>query len=117
MSIVTTGAGDVEITLDGQVMHLRPSLKAAMTLTNMQGGVPHMTQRCLNYELDAVILVVSVGIGIQSKDLAEKVWSTGVIDLAAPCIRYLHVLSNGGRPVSDEEAKEEEAPLVQTDSQ
>ena len=97
------GAGDVPIELEGHgELVLKPTLKAAMALTNGKGGVPALVDRCLNYELNALVQIISVGIDDNSKDLPEIIYQTGMLKLAPQCIEYLHIIANGGKPVSDE---------------
>lgn len=114
MSDPNIGAGNVEIVLDGETYVLKPTLKAALTLTNVQGGLPALIQRCINLEINAIVEVISQGLGVTSKDLPERVWRTGLFTLSARCIRFLNILANGGRPLDAEDDKEGGAPLEQT---
>ena len=108
MSEANIGAGDIEIELDGKPYTMRPTLKAALALSNVQGGISMMVQRCLNCELDAIVSVISHGLGATSKDLPELVYKTGMLNLNAQCIRFLHVISNGGRPPVEKEDDSED---------
>lgn len=111
-----TGAGDVEITLDGEVFYLKPTLAAAMTVSRQAGGIQAAINRCVQYDFDTIRSIVALGLGQMgqgSKDLPEKIWRTGLMDLAPLCIRYLHIVANGGRPPEAEQQQEEDgaAPL------
>lgn len=109
------GDGNVEIILDGEPLILRPSLKAALVLSNGQGGIPVMVQRCINLEMDAITSIISHGLGVWSKDIPEKVYNTGLFTLSGKCIHFLNILANGGRPLLSEEDKEESnSPLEHT---
>lgn len=114
MSEHNIGEGDVEIELDGEMVTLRPTLKAALTLTNGQGGLPVMVQRCINLEMDAIVSIISHGLGVYSKDLPEKVYRTGLFALSGKCIRFLNILANGGRPLADDKEENASTPLAPT---
>lgn len=116
MSRPEIGAGDIVIELDGEEVTLRPTLKAAMSLSRSAGGIVNLINKCGVYDFDTIVAVVTAGLGVQSKDIPDKCWRTGMIELAPVCIRYLHVLANGGRSPSDEGDKQE-APLTETSSQ
>lgn len=114
MSKAEMGAGDVLITLGDQEVILKPTLKAATVLSNGQGGITRMVQRCLDFEFDAIHTVILAGLGMKgSKDLFELIYQAGLINLAPHCIQFLHVVANGGRPTGDaeEEEEDEKAPL------
>lgn len=103
------GAGDVEIDLDGETMMLKPSLKAAQTLSRQNGGISAAIQAVSKLEFDVLVQVITLGIGASdSKQVAEKVWRTGMTTLAAPAIKYLSIIANGGRPLDDENRGGEE---------
>lgn len=106
MSIPEIGIGDIEINLDGETVILRPSLAAAMTLSRMNGGISTLVNKCLGYDFDVILAVVVAGIGRSSKDLPEKVYKTGLIQLAPSCIKFLHVVANGGQPVGADDSGE-----------
>lgn len=111
MSKTEMGAGDVAITIDGKEYTLKPTLKAAQELSR-NNGIGGMVQRCASLELDAIVQVIAAGLGRTSRDLSEKVYSTGVRNVAPAVITFLTNLSNGGRPITEEELKElEKSPL------
>lgn len=98
------GSGDVKIELDGHgVVYLRPTLDAAIKLSSMPGGIAKVVDRCMSYEFDAILSVISYGLGGPSKELPSVVYKTGMVTLAPACIHYLHVLANGGKPISDDD--------------
>lgn len=106
------GAGNVPIELDGEEMALKPSLRAATTLSRQAGGLMGAVERCGRLDFDTIRSVIGLGLGLTengSKDLPEKVYRTGLMTLSGPAIRFLHILSNGGRPVDPEEADEDRA--------
>lgn len=106
------GIGNVQIVIDGEEFFLKPTLKACMNLSRIAGGITLLNQKCVSYDFDTILQIIKEGLGVNSKDLAEKVWKTGLINLAVPCIRFLHVLANGGRPLDEvEEEKTEEKKM------
>ncbi len=103
------GAGNVEITLDGETAILRPTLKAAQTLSRRSGGLVALVQEVTKFDLDAVTAVVALGLDRQPKDVADAVWRTGVSDLAGPVVEFISVLANGGRRSDESEGGEGES--------
>ena len=101
MAKASLGAGNVPITLAGEVVVLRPTLKAAQTLSRRSDGLIGAIERVSRFDLDTVVAVVALGLDVPEKDVAEKVWSAGVNELAPAAIKYLGILANGGRPADD----------------
>lgn len=103
MSKATLGAGNVDITLDGETVTLRPTLRAAQTISKQSGGIMSAVQAVGRFDLEVMTSVIALGLNVTTpreiSDLAEKVWSTGMADLVEPVTRYLTILANGGRPV------------------
>lgn len=103
------GAGDIEILLDGETVVLRPTLKACQAISRQADGVRGAIGRVLQYDFDAIVNVIGLGLGWEGKDLKvlpEKVYRTGMTELAAPAIRYLNIVANGGR-IADGEVEDE----------
>lgn len=98
------GAGDVEITLGGADYVLRPSLRICETLAGQRGGIHELIQRCMQWEMPAIVLVIKTGIsdpykhGLKVKDLPELCYEAGLATLAPLAIRFLGIVSHGGRP-------------------
>ena len=84
MAKASLGAGNVVITLDGEEAVLRPSLKAAQTLSRQTDGLMGAIERVTRFDLDTLTSVIALGVDKPSKEVAEAVWRTGVSDLA-PC--------------------------------
>ena len=101
--MTSIGAGNVDLVLDGHNVTLRPTLRAAQTLSKQSGGLMSAVQAVARLELEVITSVIAMGLNVTTpreiNDLAEKVWSTGVVDLVDPVTRYLTILANGGRPV------------------
>lgn len=103
------GAGNVEIELDGEIVTLRPSLRAAQTLSRQADGLIGAIERVSRFDLDTLTSVTALGLGREAKDVAEAVWSTGASTLAPKAIKFLGMLSNGGRPADDSSGGEGDA--------
>lgn len=103
------GAGNVDITLDGEAVTLKPTLKAAQTLSRQTDGLMGAIERVTRFDLDTITSVVALGTGREVKEVADAVWRTGVSDLAPSAIKYLGILANGGRPADGSNGGEEDA--------
>lgn len=98
---------DVEITLNGKVETLRPTLAAAKRV-NAQGGFAHVVGRIQAADLEAYILVVAAGLNKKTSDkigdvsLEEAVYKTGLPALGAEVVKFVNLLANGGKPMESE---------------
>lgn len=104
------GAGNVDITLDGEAVTLKPTLKAAQTLSRQTDGLMGAIERVTRFDLDTITSVVALGSGREVKDVADAVWRTGVSDLAPAAIKFLGILANGGRPADGSGGEEDADP-------
>jgi hypothetical protein len=108
------GAGNVTITLNGEEVTLRPTLRAAQAISRSNGGIMEAVNRVGRFDMEAITAVVAHGLGISKpaevSELGEKVYATGLVDLIEPVTRFLTILANGGRPVSQTSGIEEENP-------
>lgn len=105
------GDGDVPIVLGEHEFVLKPTLKAAMTLS--RGGLIDLVKRCADLDFEAIQSVIVAGIGKRSKDIPGLIFESGLLALSEPCIRFVHILANGGKPFDDEQ---ETAGKKQNDS-
>lgn len=112
------GAGDVEIKLGDKTWVLKPSFRAAKVLSRRTNGFMGSVQAIAQLDIDAAIDVIKIGVGftdngMEKEQIGELVYSTGVAKLAAPLIRFVHILANGGRPPSDtvDEGDPDKRPL------
>ena len=110
MSKASLGAGNVAITLDGEEAVLRPSLKAAQTLSRQADGLMGAIERVTRFDLDTLISVIALGVDKPAKEVAEAVWRTGVSELAPHAIKFLGILANGGRPADSSGGEEDADP-------
>jgi hypothetical protein len=103
MTTASLGAGNVTITLDGEEVVLRPSLKAAQTISKQSGGIIAAVQAVGGFDFETIVSVIALGLGVSQgrevQALAEKVYATGLTDLVEPVTRFLTIVANGGRPV------------------
>lgn len=98
--------GEVEIELSGQKKVLRPTTRAALAISRRFDGFTNAAQHLAAFDMDALVFVIEAGLGLkeqEAKDLASEVFITGVAALATPAIRYVGMLSNGGRPMKDDQ--------------
>jgi hypothetical protein len=113
MTKPSLGAGNVEIELDGETVVLKPTLRAAQTISRQNGGILGAVDRVSKFDLDTLTQVVALGLNATGKDaetIPDKVWSTGMTDLVGPVTRYLSILANGGRPVKAGGGEEDADP-------
>lgn len=117
MSNPSLGAGDVEISILGKEYTMKPTLAVAKLLSKKFGGGIIAVSRINQFDIEAYVDVISAGLSLtergesafaDGKGLASAIFETGLMDLAAPCIRFVHIVINGGRPPSD---GDEAAPL------
>jgi hypothetical protein len=116
------GSGDVEIELynitteEVEKKVLKPTFLAAQTLSRKHNGGIGLVQRLSNLDLDAISSVIELGLNLTAhgaKTLPERIYQTGTMKLSGPCIRYVHILQNGGKAPEDNDEDEggEETPL------
>lgn len=110
MGKASLGAGNVDLELDGETVTLRPTLKAAQTLSRRTDGLIGAIERVSRFDLDTVVAVVALGIDKPEKDVAERVWRTGVNEIAPHAIKFLGILANGGRPADGSGGEEDADP-------
>ncbi len=93
--------GEIEITLNGKVETLRPSLGAAKRV-NSTGGFAHVVNRIQAADLDFYILVVAAGLGKKNAEVEDAVYRTGLPALGADVVKFVNILANGGKPFESE---------------
>ena len=96
------GAGDIPILLDGKQQVLQPSLQACLTVSKLHGGLNAAVQRCAALDFETICAVITAGLGLnptQARMIPEAVYRTGTIQLYGPCVDFIHVIANGGRPI------------------
>lgn len=109
MTDLTPGAGNVWIELDGKEHELVPTLQACMAISKIAGGLNAAVQRCLQLDFDTICAIIIAGLSLnpnQAKKVPEAVFKTGLIPLSGPCIDFINIIGNGGRPIEDDEDQE-----------
>lgn len=103
MSKAQLGAGDVAITINGVEEVLRPTLKAALSISRSSGGFRKAIQAVNDVDVDAIVSTIAFGLGIEGKavdELLDRVYASGLASLVVPVSSYLLILANGGRPAT-----------------
>jgi hypothetical protein len=99
--------GDIEITLEGQTLWLKPSLEAALKISRSGRSGPRvLVDECMNLNFQTIVFVIAAGTGLKEADLEGPVFRTGTINLFGLCVSFIHTISNGGRPPSDKGDKD-----------
>ena len=89
--------GDVKITLGGEELSLKCTLKAAMTVDDALGGYQEALRLVSAFKLAAFVVTVAAGLGRTPHDVKEAVYREGMPNLINPVSEYLMLLANGGR--------------------
>lgn len=109
------GAGNIAITLEGKELELVPTLQACMLISGIAGGLHAAAQRCGMLDMDTICQVIKAGLGLnprQAQMLPKAAYETGLMSLSGPCIDFINVVGNGGRPLPPEgEEEPDEDPL------
>lgn len=95
------GAGNVPIMLNGVEHQLVPTLGACMAISGIAGGLNAAVQRCVALDFVTICQVIEAGMNLnptQAKKLREEVYAAGLINLFGPCIDFIQIVANGGRP-------------------
>ena len=96
------GAGTITIELDGKEHQMVPTLAACMAISSIAGGLNAAVQKCLQLDFNTICAFVQAGLGLnptQSKMVPEAVYKTGTMTLSGPCIDFINIVANGGRPI------------------
>lgn len=88
---------DIELTLDGETVVLRPTLEAAITVDEQLGGFVEAFRQVGAFKLSAYVVIVAAGLGRRPNEVKTQVYNTGLASLAVPVTHYVTLLSNGGR--------------------
>lgn len=111
---MSIGSGNVPITIEGEEKFLVPTYGAATRISKAYGGYMPAIQAVGNLDMEAMELVVAHGLQLTvhgQKGLGEKIYASGMVEVAAACVKYLNILMNGGKPrnESDVEAEDRES--------
>lgn len=108
------GAGDITIELmnaDGELetKALKPTLRAMQFISRRNGGGVAAMEACAKADFDTIAEIVKHGLSLTdngAKGLDERIFATGTMKLAIPCVNFVMVLMNGGRPVEEDDTDE-----------
>ena len=99
-------SGEVPVVFNGEDLVLKPTLRAATTISRQFDGFANARAKLLAEQLDAVVFILRLGLNLSdrdARDLPDKVYENGITaELLIPLIKYVAVLGNGGRPLPDE---------------
>lgn len=107
---MAANTGDVDIQLGGEKVTLRCSLRAAKEVSATFGNYAEVFRKLGEFDHFAYVAIVAAGLGMSPKDVEADVYHTGLRNLVNPLSTYITLLSNGGRPPKDDDAKGAAAP-------
>lgn len=98
-------AGAIDIALNGETKTLQPSPRCILLLSRQFGGLGKLRDALVAQDIDAAASTISRGLNLSDKEsakMAEAVAVNGVThELIVPLIKFVGVLSNGGKPVDE----------------
>lgn len=103
--------GEVTISLDGEDLVLKPTVRAAMAVNNLFDGFANANAALGRANMISAIAVIRIGANLSEKDardLDERVYaemgreSGAWASLLVGLIRYVAILQNGGKPLPDD---------------
>lgn len=99
--------GEVEITVDGQVLTLKPTLLAMSAISSVGGGLSKVRQALVDQDFGTVVSVIMHGANLagtrDAKNLPDAVFKTGLdAAILVPLINYVAILANGGKPLPEQ---------------
>ena len=104
--------GEIVIELDGSPVTLSPTPAAIISISRQCEGLSNAVRRLGNLEVEAFSIVIGAGMKANDsvrKKLPEQIYRSSMLDLMGPCIRFVNILANGGKPLDDgdKEGKDE----------
>lgn len=104
MSKIT--AGETLVTLNGDAILLRPTMRAATQLSRLYGGLAKVRAELVAENFDAVVATLRLGAAMtdrDARDLGERVYENGLTgELLVGLIKFVAMLGNGGKPLPEE---------------
>lgn len=103
-------AGEVTLVFNDEGMILKPTLRAATTISRQYNGYANARAALVSENFDAVVFILRLGLNLNdrdARDLPDKVYKNGLTaELLIALIKYVAILGNGGRPLPDEPGEE-----------
>lgn len=97
--------GTVTIKLGEEEVVLTPSLVVAQAVSRYCEGYTEAFRKVGAVDLDAITFIVAEGMGKSDarsrKEVANRIYEAGVVNLAGPVSQFLSLLVNGGKPAAD----------------
>lgn len=102
--------GQIDIELGDEMITLKPTLAAMQKIDRVFGSVRDASERVAKLSLDALVAIIAAGANLDSqsaKELPERVFQAGVLNVAGPVSDYLIALMNptGRKAEGDGEGK------------
>lgn len=102
------GSADIVFELDGEEVTLKPTLQACIAISKLHDNPTITAGQITDMNFDVIVRVLGIALNrAPNKLLQEQVYRTGVLDIRAPLIQFVHVVNNGGRPVTDTDAEDD----------
>lgn len=99
-------SGEIPVVFEEQEVMLKPTLRAATTISRQFNGFAAARAALVAEQLDAVVFILRMGLNLSdrdARDLPERVYKNGITaELLIPLIKYIAILGNGGKPLPDE---------------
>lgn len=108
-------AGEIDIVLNEDKLVLKPTIRAATTISRQFNGFSEARRLLVAENFDAVVSIIRLGLNLSDNDargrglppnhqsIEDRVYLNGITaELLIPLIKYVAVLGNGGRPLPDE---------------
>lgn len=103
--------GEVELQLAGEKVVLKPTLAALRALLDKGGSLQPWFAKVATCHFAGMCDVVAAGVlpaETDREEIEKAVYEAGLVNLMAPLVRYLSLLSNGGREPEPESKKKAE---------
>lgn len=104
-------SGRIEVETPQKTYTLQPTLKALRSISRQFGGCQAAIERIRALDFDAIRFVIVQGASLDGKDakrVDDHLFEAGLLELAAPTIEYVAILQNGGRPLSEIGAEDDD---------
>lgn len=91
--------GEITMELDDEQVVLKPSLGACMGISKMDDSPLATGSKIMSLNFETICQVVALGLGVPLRQpLREKVYKTGLFEIRAPLMNFIHIVNNGGKP-------------------
>lgn len=101
--------GQVEIDLGDEIITLKPTITAMQKIDRQFGSIREAVQQVSSLSFGAVAFVISAGSGMgqtEAKDLPDRLFRAGLMNVAPQLSEYLGMLLNPSGRNPDEQQEE-----------